>query len=518
MQHNANHHQPIQPIQAPPALLARVLERIQQAPQAAEDTAHFSAAFASSDWTVRAAAIEQLTRVEKETALPWLERAFSDTHPSVRAWAVCALGQHQESRLILLALHDPDWQVREAAMLVLGERNEEPLPELLMPTQDDSDAAVDLTVQDVLHQQSPLSTLSGGKPDMKPIDQQSTHLFSSSNEPHALQEERRPCERMSPRQQREKTSDQRKRLQRFLSLAAAVLVSAVLVGSMALAFSALKDHAPNTGSASRGSTPGASATPMVPPECRDVQDQIDETLCTQHKETLLDITKNFSGHEITFVRAYADTSRLFLVYTTTDSPHSDTISFLSVTVQQNITLGGGSGLQIVYEDTETHLWYYLVSFETQAVPAGTSALHVEGITDAFSGASTSLNFTTPFHAVSFDATQNNLSVKQTMTSKGFALTLDHVAFTIGGTFLYFKTPQPSVSDVFLNSLSINGQQVAGVRDTAGGLPPLVIQITLSLLNKPGSWTVQVMEGRTGNQADGVAWTFHFTVPDTMRTK
>lgn len=109
-------------------------------------------------------------------------------------------------------------------------------------------------------------------------------------------------------------------------------------------------------------------------------------------------------------------------------------------------------------------------------------------------------------------------MKQTATSKGIALTLDHLAFTIDGTFIYFKSPQSSLLNPYLNSLSINGLQVASVRDTVGGEASLVIHISFPLQDKPGSWTVQMMEGTADNQADGAAWTFHFTVPDTTQAQ
>jgi hypothetical protein len=207
-----------------------------------------------------------------------------------------------------------------------------------------------------------------------------------------------------------------------------------------------------------------------------------------------------------------------LVYTTTDSPQSDTISFMNVTIQQGIRLGGGGGLQIVYANPATHGWYYLVSFETRDVPAGTATLHVEGITDAFSGAATPLGFTTPFHTASSDATQKNVSVKQTVTSKGVALTLDHLAFTMGGTFIYLKSSESSGPGVYLYSLLINGQQVAATKDTVGGEAPLVIHISFPLQDKPGAWTVQIRAGISTDPASGATWTFHFTVSDTTQTQ
>jgi HEAT repeat protein len=131
----------------------RVFGRIHQAEQAAQATTPFSTAFANPDWTFRLAAIERLAHVEREIALPWLERALSDAHPSVRTWAVHVLGQHQASELILPALHDQEWQVREAALLVLSMQEAQMSQELLAHAQSDPDAAVSQTAQELLHRQ-----------------------------------------------------------------------------------------------------------------------------------------------------------------------------------------------------------------------------------------------------------------------------------------------------------------------------------------------------------------------------
>src|SRR5260370_1827905 len=200
MQHNINHNH--QPIQAPPSLLTQVLGRIQQAEQSVEDSTLFSTAFTSPDWTWRVAAIEQRAHAEREMALPWLERALSDAHPSARARAAHMLGLHQASELIRPALHDPDWQVREVAMLALGMQDE--LTEFLAPAPNDSDAAFSQPSREVSRQQPLSSTLSGGKSYMRPIDQQSTQPFSAQSGASVLQEERPRPARMSTMQQRER--------------------------------------------------------------------------------------------------------------------------------------------------------------------------------------------------------------------------------------------------------------------------------------------------------------------------
>jgi hypothetical protein len=510
MQNNSNHHQPDKPIQAPPSLLNQVLGRIQQAEQAAEGTTHFATAFASPDWTLRVAAIEQLAHVEKEVALPWLERALSDAHPSVRAWAVHVLAQHQASELILPALHDSQWQVREAAILMLGIQDTQMSQDLLTQAQNDPDAAVSLAAQDVLRQQPFLPIHFGGKQYMKPADQ-AMQPFSAERRSYSLPEQRQRSEKMSARKQRGVSSVQRKRLPRLLGLAAAVFVSVALVGSMALVFSLLRGNAPSTGVGSHD--PGAgviglvpTTTPIVHPECRDVQSAADEALCLQHKETILNITRTFGTHQVTFVRAYADISQLMLIYTTADSPHSDVISFESLTIQQKITLGGGSSHS--YTNPQTHQEYYVLDFDTQSIPAGTTELHIQSIVDGFSGKATPLNFTLPLNMI-----QKTVSVNKTVTSKGVSLTLERLVIVGDTTLIYVELSSPQISSLFVDTISVNGHPLilpliynGGQTNSGGtvGSPAVAIRLD-ALLDAPGSWTLKVNEG-------GYTWTFSFAVP------
>jgi hypothetical protein len=511
MQDNTNHHQPIQPIQAPPSLLMQVLGRIQQAEQVAEDSTLFSTAFTSPDWTWRVAAIEQLAHAEREMALPWLERALSDAHPSVRARAVHMLGQHQASELIRPALHDPDWQVREVAMLAL-KTQEEPTPtEFLVPSQSDPDPTISQPLREVSRQHPLHSTRSGRKPSMKPIDRQSPQPFSSQSRANVLQEERQDPTRMSTIQQRERSSTQRKRLPRLLTLVAALLVSVVLIGGMALVFTQMRSQTPKT----KVGAPGSTTTPTTWNACDDNSNSADATLCAAHKETILNIPKTYGTQKVTFIRAYADTTQLMLVYID-GLASTDAVGFMSVTIQQGIVLKGGSGNS--YSNPTTHQGYDVVSFATSSVPAGTTELHVHSIVDAFSGKSTPLNITVPFHT-----DQKTVPVNQTATSKGISLTLQRAVFN-GSATLFYVGPEPYANGGFVNlfvkSISINGQPLIYNGGQSGnnvnGNTLVSISITADL-DKPGSWTIQISGDQQG-VSEGWVWTFHFTVPDTTQTK
>lgn len=347
---------------------------------------------------------------------------------------------------------------------------------------------------------------------MSPLDQQSTQPFPLQSEPGPIQEAMPRFEKMSSMRQRAGVSTPGKRVPRFFGLVAAMVVGAVLISSMALVFTMVKGRTPNTGTGSSAPTTTVKASPTmatssVSPECRDVQDQGEETLCTQHEETMLTLTKTFSGHEVTFVRAYADPARLILIYTTKDSPQSDVISFESVTIQQGITLSGGSSMS--YENPATHQWYYVVNFETRDIPAGTTTLHIQSIVDALSGASTPLSFPIPFHAA-----QKTVALHQTRTSHGIALTLDHLVLTESTATAYFTSSSSAQYGLFVHAISINGQQLApinaGSSGNWNGPGSFAMMLHQSLLNQPGTWVIPVRQLLPGGGSQ-VSWTFSFTV-------
>ncbi len=503
MQDKKNHHQPRQPLQAPPALLTQVLGRIQRAEQIAQDRTQFSTAFTSPDWTWRVAAIEQLAFAEREVALPWLERALSDSHPSVRARAVYLLNQHQASELIQPSLHDPDWQVREIALLASGMQEAsgftEPAPGGI--------ASAGNQPQHGPFCQSPLDTFyAGGKSFMKPFDPSSIQPFSRQNEGNLLHATGLQPDGLAPMQRREGSLRPDRRGRYFLTLVAAVLVSVLLIGGMGLVFTRVgNQQSPNTG-------PGAPAPTPTPTcsACDDNSNMADASLCAANKETPLNITRTFGTQKATFIRAYADTTQLMLVYID-GLASTDAVGFESVTIQQGIVLKGGSSIG-GYSNPVTHQGYNVVSFATNAVPAGTTELHVQSIVDVFSGKSTPLNFTVPFHT-----DQKTVQVNQTATSKGISLTLKHVQFT-GSAMIFYVGPEPYANggyvSISVQSMSVNGQSLtynggqSGDNVNGNSLISIVLNAPL---DQPGSWTVRISGDQQG-LVGGWTWTFHFTVP------
>ncbi len=271
-----------------------------------------------------------------------------------------------------------------------------------------------------------------------------------------------------------------KGLPRFLSLIAAAFVCVMIVGSLAVVLNMMKGpHQPtNGGSQPATRTSTATATPLSSPECRDSSDQIEQQLCLEHAETLINIHKTFGTHKVVFLRAYADSSRLLLVYTTSDPATSDAISFESLSIQPKITLAGGSST--TYQNPKTHQGYYVVSFDTQNIPAGTTQIQVQSIVDAFSGTATPLVFTVPLHM-----NQKTTIVNKAVTSKGVSLTLERVVNTGSETLIYFKPSQAASEGLFVKSISFNGQPYlyTGSHTDSGGTlgsPGVVIHISVAL--------------------------------------
>lgn len=313
----------------------------------------------------------------------------------------------------------------------------------------------------------------------------------------------------------------KKRLPRLLGLVAAVLVSVALVGSMALVFTSLRNT--NTSTGGQGSTPTTPAgkatttpTATIPSACLDPMDLAEQSLCASHAETTLNVTKTFTTEgngtwNVVFLRAYAGPSGLLLLYTVKNPPSPDWISFMSLTIQQGIVLQG-SGEQGCGSPNSQQC--QLVKFATSAVPAGTTELHVQAISDAFSTAPAPLQLTIPFTKDS----QVTVPVHQTQTVHGMELTLDHIMLINTETLFYF-TPLHSQTyrsiEVNIASITINGQKqtLQGTGNSISG-PYSGVSLDMSFLDKPGSWTVRVQLGaeeQHGGTTNLGIWTFHFTV-------
>jgi hypothetical protein len=196
-----------------------------------------------------------------------------------------------------------------------------------------------------------------------------------------------------------------------LTLIAAVLIIVLLVGSMTLIPSALKTlrnshlggpgHAPTVTPFASTVSPTATAANTdcpfgTPTDAGQWRDAAEQAVCLAHQETPLHIMRTIDNHEVDFVAAYADKTRLVILYIEHIDPRSDAISFMNVTLQDGTTLPGGAYHS--YGDVQAHLLYAQVWFETTSLPANTTTLHVQSMLDAMSSNAVPLGFTVPLHS------------------------------------------------------------------------------------------------------------------------
>lgn len=116
--------------QAPSSLLSAIEDRLQERERyltEAHTEQEFLTALHDERWEMRSAAVEAPGIVDEHTAFPHLLEALSDESPFVRISALRTLGKLEESlpanamNELLATTLDQDWQVREMAMLTLGE-------------------------------------------------------------------------------------------------------------------------------------------------------------------------------------------------------------------------------------------------------------------------------------------------------------------------------------------------------------------------------------------------------------
>jgi hypothetical protein len=332
-------------------------------------------------------------------------------------------------------------------------------------------------------------------------------------EPLSRQEWRREPVRSFPMQQIDRTTKPAKRLPRALGLIAAALICAILVGSLALILAAQRNAtSPDVGSPHPTSTAQkstATATPAIPAQCQDTTFWADETLCAAGQETTLNIAKTFGSHSVTFVRAYADSNWMMLVYKITDRLSTDAISFTSITIQQGIVIGdhpGEAGAGGCFANSTGN--YCLEEFSMQRVPAGSTEIRVQAIVDGFSNTTTPLHFTTPLHMA-----HKTVNVNQTVTSKGVALTLERLVFT-GSTLTVVLSPTStsfSVHDLFVYSITINGQKIPSASGSSVSDGEI---LDLALMGSSGAWEMQIMSSPRdshGHLRQQITWTFNFTI-------
>ncbi len=138
--------------EAPSSLLSDVLQRLDRRERY---FAHLSGqalldALEHPQWEIRAAAVRVLAESDLQAALEPLITALQDEHRLVRAAAVHTAGRLAarvaDASLLIehicLALRDEEWEVREMAALMLGERDEPAVKPLLQVALQDTNSSV----------------------------------------------------------------------------------------------------------------------------------------------------------------------------------------------------------------------------------------------------------------------------------------------------------------------------------------------------------------------------------------
>lgn len=297
----------------------------------------------------------------------------------------------------------------------------------------------------------------------------------------------------------------KKRISRFFGLVAAALVCSLLVGSLALVLGTSRGAGPSTlvGShMSATSVPTPTATPLViPASCKDAQDRADEVLCAESQETTINITRRFSVTlhnpngsvkgtgvvDITFLRAYADPTRLLLAYTINQAPDlalgNDWGGLTTLSTAQGDFGSYGSNMS---------KGFFVQTFDTSGLSLRTAQLQVRTISTAF-GKSLPLAFTLPFHAAS-----TTVKVGQSFTQNGYTLTLDRIILTGSATTVMYTSAWSGKTGAggAVLSITINGQD-QNFKESAGTSSGNATESSGSisayqpLLGHPGTWKVKM---------------------------
>lgn len=383
------------------------------------------------------------------------------------------------------------------------------LPELIDQQVEQPDASLPRAEAELVHDLQAMYKRERGEA----IDRVWERMAHSSSFAHSEAGEFSPQERVRnlPARREERPVRPARRFTRALGLIAAALVCVVLVGSLALVLAAQRNVGLLGGSQHpTPTTPKGTPTPAIPAQCLDSTFNADQTLCATGQETILNITKDFGSHKITFVRAYADSTRMMLVYNITDDPSSDAISFTSITIQQGIVIGdhpGESGAGGCFSNPTGS--YCLEEFSMQRVPAGSTEIRVQAIVDGLSNVTTPLHFTVPLHTG-----HKTVNVNQTVTSDGVSLTLERLEFTESTLTVVFSPQSPPYAAFrpLVTSIIINGVKIL---HNSGSAASDGEEFDLALMGSAGAWEIQlqtmVRKPPTSKSLKSISWAFHFSV-------
>ncbi len=451
-------------------------------------------------WEVRAAAVWALRAYGEQAPVEDLLNALADEDGSVRAAVLRTLNGmsgHVSREPALRLLHDADWQVHEAALLTLEELGEQPQLYKEMET----------NLMARTHFNGYLEQAEQQKDS--PAFNAATSLPSIDTKDMSLRERQRA--RSTPRHSR--------LLNIFNGLAAILVVGLIIVGSLVL----FAHRSPTVGSASNISA-DIPFQPL-PGGCFFLPQQDSKQYCPHDPFTKLHVFRDIAGYTITLKQAYADANQVLIEYTATkDSNHQPAFvnigSYSTLRTQNGITLreGGGSG--------SSSISVQIFNFEPATImpSEGTRALFlhlsVHGL-NSFTESPKSFppvtfDFSLPFHS-------SRVVIKQkTVTVAGKSVTLTQAVATPSETrfYLYSKDVPLDQDNSFSltdngRSVNLNDASVGGTTNQDGYLTndvnqPITTEIVdfdpLFYSDRAGALTVSAPGGSHAGP-----WIFHFTV-------
>jgi hypothetical protein len=359
------------------------------------------------------------------------------------------------------------------------------------------------------------------------------------NDVRLLTHERFPPARSLPRQTDQLNTLQSQQVKpprkprHIFTLVAALLVAALLVGSTFWIFAVVSQLGGKATVSSKhpaAQTNRKTATPsraMISPRDCPVSSFNSSSawyqLCQTGQFVLINQSRTLAkGYSETIKGAYADRNQLVIWYDFSPIDAKDSpMPFNTLTTQQGTALfewGGSTGIR---EKNQHFAW--IEGYDTSNLPASLQTLTVkvdssvslipDGISGTFPPDKTSFAFfAVPLHSA------QTVTLRQTITANGLALTLDHVVIGMTGIHLVLSVPPlpfraySSGFDCALQAGSKHFSQADTYRSIdqhKAAAPPTGFEFTFdsNVTAQHGAWTLTVT-----SSGERLPWVFHFTVP------
>ncbi|GHO46853.1 hypothetical protein [Ktedonospora formicarum] len=242
------------------------------------------------------------------------------------------------------------------------------------------------------------------------------------------------------------------RFSRIFGGIAVVLVAALVVASSLILFNSRKEMS-DLGKKTTTPTPVKSVAKV---DCSYAfadnyygVDNGEHAACLRGEETLLNLTKIINGQQVTLISAYADTNRTFVRLAIDGEPMFVNPLYIDkLIVQQDISLPLGPTANIYFYDTQHKRTIQLISFDSSAIPMGTTTLNVHEDITGF-------DFMIPFHS----AKRVALPGKE-LSINGHTVNLKGITVTHSQTIIYIESAEdlPPNGQVNLEGM-LNGKKI-----------------------------------------------------------